>query len=67
MVKKLTRLPVQHPQAPHCAACDAPLPNFNNTQFVMGMYPTDAFELEAVTFHIQCKCGAKWDIKKKTK
>jgi hypothetical protein len=25
------------------------------------------FDLLAVTFHIRCKCGAKWDLRKKAK
>lgn len=62
---KITRLPVQHPQAPHCAACKAPMPNFNDVSLVMS--PGEGWDLLSITFHIQCKCGAKWNLQKKVK
>lgn len=58
----VTRLPVQHPHAPHCASCNGPLPSFDNANLIV-MGDTD-IKLLAVTFHIQCKCGAQWDLKK---
>jgi hypothetical protein len=62
----ITRLPVQHPHAPHCANCKAPLPNFDNANFIMPPFSgdLDQVKLLAVTFHIQCKCGAEWNLKK---
>jgi hypothetical protein len=63
----VTRLPVQHPRAPHCAACKASLPTFDNINLVMIGGATDEFQLLAITFHIKCKCGAAWDLKKDCK
>lgn len=58
-----TRLPVQHPRRPHCAKCKADLPTFDGvTMNLMDSDPT--FELLAATFHVRCKCGAVWDLKK---
>ena len=60
---KLARLPVQHPRRPHCLSCGADLPTFNNAilDAFGGLAPVT---LDAVTFHVTCPCGAKWDLRK---
>jgi hypothetical protein len=60
------RLPVQHPQAPHCPTCEAPLPNLNSMSLVMGP-EAGTFEIRAITLLIQCKCGAEWNLTKRAK
>jgi len=65
--EKVTRLPVQHPNAPHCANCKGPLPNFNFANFTLFAGEADGVTLMAVTFHIRCKCGAPWDLRKTVK
>jgi len=59
-----TRLPVQHPDAPHCASCKANLPTFDDIALVLP--PEDGYELlgSTIFLHIRCKCGARWDLKK---
>jgi hypothetical protein len=61
-----TRLPVQHPQAPHCTVCKSPLPNFNSLMVTMGSEAGD-FEVIGMTIHIRCKCGTGWDLLKGSK
>lgn len=63
---RATRLPVQHPQAPHCAKCKAPLPNLNSTSLSMAFEEGD-FDVLGFTLHIRCKCGATWDLQKGVK
>lgn len=64
-MRKVTRLPVQHPQAPFCATCEKPLPNLN------GIFMSVAFDaipshvtIEGMTLHVRCECGSPWDLKK---
>jgi hypothetical protein len=59
----VTRLPVQHPHAPHCAQCKEPLPTFDNISLSL-MGEDDGTRLMAITFHIRCRCGALWDLSK---
>jgi hypothetical protein len=61
----VTRLPVQHRRAPHCPSCKAPLPTFDGMSLTL-MGETDV-ELLAITFHVRCKCGSVWDLKKGAK
>ena len=60
------RLPVQHPNAPHCPKCGVDLPNLNGMQVAFGF---DCGELEvlSITLRIRCKCGAEWDLTKTAK
>ena len=58
----VTRLPVQHPKAPHCEACGASVPPFELT-----LFPVADWTLMAVTFHVRCPCGAPWDLRKTVK
>jgi hypothetical protein len=60
-----TRLPVQHPKRPHCPNCKSDLPNFNDVY--MSMLDHVDYRLFAVTFHVRCKCGAAWDLRKECK
>jgi hypothetical protein len=58
----MTRLPVQHPNAPHCPKCKRDLPNLNDVTMIM---PGDVTcEIFATTFHIRCQCGALWNLYK---
>lgn len=60
----VSRLPRQHPKHPHCAACDRDLPSFDmNFWFVSE--ELGETQVEAVTFHVVCPCGTRWDIRKK--
>lgn len=59
----VTRIPVQHPQAPHCAKCKAPLPNLNSLCVTLGLEPGE-FEVVSMTIRIRCKCGAEWNLTK---
>jgi hypothetical protein len=63
---KVTRLPVQHKQSPHCPSCKADLPNLNSMSVIMGPENGD-FEVLALMFHIRCACGARWDLRKDVK
>lgn len=48
-----TRLPVQ-------------LPNLNSVAISMGLEAGD-WEMLGFTFHIRCKCGSRWDLRKEAK
>ena len=61
----VTRLPVAHRQKPHCVACGRDLPNFDSADLFTTVL-TDV-ELLGVTFHIRCRCGKAWDLRKSTK
>ena len=60
------RLPVQHPNAPHCPTCDRPLPNLNSALLTLGAEAGD-FTILGYTLHIRCVCGSPWDILKTAK
>jgi len=64
MPGNVTRLPTQHKQKPHCSVCKEDLPTFKGMS--LSVNPTDLgeTEIEAITFHVRCKCGAKWDMRK---
>ena len=60
----VTRLPVSHRRAPHCAKCGASLPSFNG---LVLSFPPENFEghtLTGIVLKITCKCGAKWNAEK---
>ena len=63
MADNVTRLPVQHKQTPHCSTCNAMLPRIDGLEIVL---PSTAVGLDvlAVTLHVRCPCGAKWDLRK---
>lgn len=64
-MKKVSRLPVQHPQAPHCPTCEAPLPNLDGLYVMMPVTP--AVDVLALTLLVRCKCGEEWCLTKKMK
>jgi len=59
MTDAATRLPVQHPDAPHCKRN---LPTFDDIALVLPA-GDDGYELlgSTIFLHIRCKCGARWD------
>lgn len=65
-MSKVIRLPTQHPKAPHCPTCEAPLPTFDNFHMMRGFEDVDVVIL-SITFLVRCKCGAEWNITKKVK
>jgi hypothetical protein len=66
-MKPPTRLPVQHPRAPHCEVCDAPLPSFDGVLITMPFPKSDDCVVTGITFHIRCKCGTEWNLTKGAK
>lgn len=64
---KVTRLPVQHRNAPHCPTCKASLPAFDGLSLNLSASSLGDSKLTAVTLHVTCKCGAQWDLKKALK
>ena len=64
---KITRLPVQHPQHPHCTVCKAPLPALDGLTIWVGPEGLGDVEVLLATFRLRCKCGAEWDLTKKVK
>jgi hypothetical protein len=67
-MSKTVRLPVQHPRAPHCASCNAQLPNLDDVIITIGKgFDVGECSILGFTFHIRCKCGAPWDLLKKVK
>jgi transposase-like protein len=61
------RLPVQHRQRPHCPSCGDDLPDFNDTQTSVAFGGLKSATLDAITYHVTCGCGAKWDLRKTVK
>ena len=62
MTKDVQRLPVQHRNHPRCTECERDLPTFDNVAFMLP--GDDRVVLIAVTFHIVCECGRRWDVRK---
>ena len=62
MSGNVTRIPVQHKEAPHCEVCEIPLPTFDGV--MMTMCPIMPATLLSVTYKIQCICGAVWNLEK---
>ena len=60
------RLPVQHPERPHCPRCKRDLPNFGDVQLVGAPSALKGVKLHAVTFHIECPCGLRADMYKRS-
>lgn len=58
------RLPVQHPQFPHCPRCGRDLPNYNAMRLDI---PDDVnvtvLRIE-IAFIVQCKCGLELQLSK---
>lgn len=55
------RLPVQHRQKPHCDRCGSPMPvDFMAT----GGDDMNGWTVESVSFHLRCKCGARFTAKR---
>ena len=69
MSADIKRLPVQHPHRPHCEHCGADLPSFNGLCLTgYDMEPAMAnITIQAITIHVQCKCGALWNLRKDSK
>lgn len=67
MKPKIERLPVQHPRRPHCPACGVDLPTFETAQTTLAFDALKTATLDAITYHITCACGAKWDLRKSVK
>lgn len=59
----VTRLPVQHPRAPHCTGCGAALPTFDGARVSVPL-GCSSVDLVSVTYHMRCGCGLEWDVKK---
>ena len=64
---KVERLPVQHPHKPHCPTCGGDLPAINTFVGTVAADEMGECKLLAVTFHVECPCGAQWDLLKETK
>jgi hypothetical protein len=62
----VTRLPVQHPKAPHCPQCKGPMPTFDGMSITYGAQEVPV-EILAVTMLVRCTCGAEWALTKKMK
>jgi hypothetical protein len=60
----VTRLPTQHRQHPHCPACKTDLPTFDTLSLAT---PLGEFRLLGITFHVRCKCGLAYDMRKDAK
>lgn len=65
-MSKVARLPVQHPQSPHCASCGADLPNLDGAVFAP-MLALFGASIVSVSFRIRCACGLEWDLRKTVK
>jgi hypothetical protein len=59
---KVERLPTQHRDRPHCPVCKRELLAFEDILFSVGNHK-DRAALIAVTFHVQCACGHKYDLR----
>lgn len=64
MAEKITRLPRQHRNYPHCASCDRELTVFDHLHMSV---PADLPErVLKVTLQVECDCGAQWCLAKET-
>ncbi len=60
----ITKLPVQHPKHPHCEKCGTDLPKFDGAYVLaLANEPSD-HEVIGITYHVRCRCGAPWDLRK---
>jgi hypothetical protein len=64
---KVTRLPVQHPQAPHCPTCGRDIPNFNRVFMSIAFVELAGLEIVGFTIHVKCTCGQPLDLRKEAK
>jgi hypothetical protein len=60
----VARLPVQHPQRPHCPACKADLPTLSGIEMIGPLGESGSLTINAVTFHVTCPCGTQLDMRK---
>lgn len=66
----VARLPVQHPERPHCTACGADLPTFRTAAVSLPAceYPKDKdgprLLAITITFRVRCACGTVLDLAK---
>ena len=63
----VARLPVQHPEHPHCPFCDADLPEFRYASVSTSVSDVGGYELLGISFHILCKCGQPLDLRRDVK
>lgn len=61
------RLPVQHPQHPHCPACGAALPTYNTAMITFSDEDAHKAKLVGITWHVVCTCGRRVDLGKMAK
>lgn len=61
---KVTRLPVQHRNYPRCAQCGRDAPTFDGVAINVSAHDLGDWQIEGVTYHTRCPCGAPWDFKK---
>lgn len=64
-MKRISRLPVQHPAAPHCPTCKKDLPTLDGLSVDLPRVEEKILQLVVIA-RIQCACGAIWDLHKKT-
>ena len=58
----VTRLPVQHKNAPHCPKCKRDVPTFDN--LLMQSFGDIPLPILAITIHTRCTCGMLLDLRK---
>lgn len=59
----VTRLPVQHPNSPHCPECKRDISVFDDLIVWTSAEPT-GMKVLGLTIHAVCECGAKLDLTK---
>jgi hypothetical protein len=64
-MSNVTRLPKQHKRQPHCPTCESALPTLDSVQVTSSACEFGDCELMAITYHVRCKCGSPWDLRKK--
>jgi hypothetical protein len=64
---KVTRLPVEHRNYPRCAKCGRGAPTFDDVAVNVPAHDLGDWQIEGMTYHILCPCGAKWDLRKRTR
>jgi hypothetical protein len=64
MSAHIERLPTQHKLHPHCPACKKDLPTFDHVCMTMNPNELRGGTLLGVTYHVQCSCGNRCDLRK---
>lgn len=62
------RLPIQHPQKPHCPGCKRDLHGFRTLKAEVAPYELEGLTLHGMTIELDltCDCGQPLVLRKKT-